>query len=252
MSVSTNQGVNVYHKTSNKGCLHILQSLVMHNNDYVKGVDKMNCTPLYHAVFKGHIEIVNYLLRNKADVTDKIDQDWNISCLAASKGYFQILQALVMHNNDYVNNVDTINCTPLYYAVSEGHLEIVNYLLSNKADVSVSTNQGINVYHKASNKGYLHILQSLIMHNNDYVNVVDKKNWTPLYHATFEGHTEIVNYMLRKKADVTVKTDKGWNVYHLAARKGYMQILQALIMHNIDYVNDVDKMNWTPLLPCGN
>ena len=90
---------------------------------------------------------------------------------------------------------DAKNWTPLYYAVSEGHIEIVNYLLSNKADVTVKTDQGWNVYHLAANKGHLQILQALVMHNNDYVNDVDNKNCTSLYHAVTEGHLEIVNYL---------------------------------------------------------
>ena len=247
VSVTTKQGWNVYRVAANKGHLQILQTLIMHNNDYVNDVGRSNWTPLYHAVYNGHIEIVNYLLRNKADVTVKTDEGWNVYRVAANKGHLQILQTLIMHNNDYVNDVGRSNWTPLYHAVYNGHIEIVNYLLSNKADVTVKTDEGWNVYRLAANKGHLQILQTLIMHNNDYVNDVGRSNWTPLYHAVYNGHIEIVNYLLSNKADVTVKTDEGWNVYRLAANKGHLQILQTLIMHNNDYVNDVGRSNWTPL-----
>ena len=247
VSIRTDQGLNVYHRASNKGNLKLLQALIMHNNDYVNDVDKMNWTPLFHAVSKGHIDIVNYLLSNKADVSVKNDQDWNVYHRASNKGNLKLLQALIMHNNDYVNDGDDTNWTPLHHAVSEGHIEIVNYLLSIKADVSIRTDQGLNVYHRASNKGNLKLLQALIMHNNDYVNDVDKMNWTPLFHAVSKGHIDIVNYLLSNKADVSVKNDQGWNVYHRAANDGNLKILQELIMHNKDYINDVDKKNLTPL-----
>ena len=208
--------------------LQILQALIMHNNDYVNDVGEQNWTPLYHAVSKCHIEIVNYLLKNKADVTVRTEKGLNVYHCAANKGSLQILQTLIMHNNDYINDVDKQNWTPLYHAVSEGHIEIVNYLLKNKADVTVRTEKGLNVYHRAANKGSLQILQALIMHNNDYINDVDKQNWTPLYHAVSEGHIEIVNYLLKNNADVTVKNDQGWNVYHQAAYNGNLKIMMAL------------------------
>ena len=65
------------------------------------------------------------------------------------------------------------------------------------------------------------------------LNKTDKLSWTPLYHAVSNGHIEIVNYLLSNKADVTAQTDVGVNVYHLAADKGNLQILQALIMHKL-------------------
>ena len=248
VSVKTDKGGwNVYHKAANIGNLQILQELIMHNNEYVNDVDKGNWTPLYHAVSNGHIEIVNYLLSNKADVSVKAEKGWNVYHRAANNGRLKILQAISMHNNDYVNDGDETNWTPLYHAVANGHIEIVNYLLSIKADVCVKTVKGSNVYHRAANIGNLQILQAIIMHNNDYVNDGDKTNWTPLYHAVANGHIEIINYLLSIKADVCVKTVKGNNVYHRAANIGNLQSLQAIIMHNNDYVNDVDKMNRTPL-----
>ena len=142
---------------------------------------------------------------------------------------------------------DTEHWTPLYHAVSEGQIEIVNYLLKNKADVTIKNDQGGNVYHEAAHNGYLQILEGLIIHNIDYVNDVDKLNMTPLYQAVAAGQIEIVNYLLNNKADVTIKADQGWNIYHCAAQEGYLQILEALIRHNSDYINEVQNMNWTPL-----
>ena len=209
--------------------------------------DWQNWTPLYHAVYTGNIEMVDYLLSNKVDVTVKTNTSWNVYHLAANNGYVEILQALVMHNNDNVNDVDKKKWTPLYHAVHNGHIEIVNYLLSNKVDVTIKTETGWNVYHLAANNGYLEILQALVMYNNDNVNDVDKKKWTPLYHAVYKGHIEMVNYLLSNKADVTVKTWNGSNVYHSAAFNGNLEIMMALIESSCDSINEKDKEKRTPL-----
>ena len=87
-------------------------------------------------------------------------------------------------------------------------------MLSNKVDVTVKTETDSNVYHYAAYNGYLEFLQALVMHNNDNVNDVDKKNWTALYHGVYKGNIEMVNYLLSNKVNVTVKNETGWNVYH--------------------------------------
>ena len=209
--------------------------------------DTNKLTPLLYAVCECRIEIVSYLLSNNADVSVTIGGGSNVYHIAAYKGYLQILQALIVHNNDYVNDVDKENLTPLYHAVCAGHIKIVNYLLKNKADVTVKNDQGWNVYHQAANKGYLQILQALIMHNNDYVNDVDKKNWTPLYHAVSKGHIEIVKHMLKNKSNVTVKNYQGWNVYHEAAYNGNLKIMMALIESNCDLLNEMNEAKEIPL-----
>ena len=152
-----------------------------------------------------------------------------------------------MHNNHYINDVNKKNWTPLHYAVSKGHLEIVNYLLSNQADVTVQIDDGWNVYLMAAYDGNVQIMQALILHNNDYINDVNKKNWTPLHYAVSKGHLEIVNYLLSNKADVTVQNDDGWNVYHIAAYNGNLKIMMALIESSCDLINGINKERQTPL-----
>ena len=46
---------------------------------------------------------------------------------------------------------------------------------------------------------------------------------------------------------MTVQTDQGWNVYHQAANKGYLQIMMALIESNCDLINEMNNAKETPL-----
>ncbi len=47
--------------------------------------------------------------------------------------------------------------------------------------------------------------------------------------ATLHNHTEIVEYLLRKKADVNAKTNKGYSSLHVAAKNGFTTVTQILI-----------------------
>ena len=205
-------------------------------------------SPLYHAVRDGHIDISKFLLSNGADASIKTDIGRTVYHNAAYNGNIKILEMLVTHSDKYVNEVDNKNFTPLYVAVQQGHEDVVKLLLLNKSDVSVKTEIGRTVYHSAAYCGNLHILQIIISHNNTHVNDVDKRNVTPLYLAVQQRQTKVVQYLLENKADVSIKTNIGRSVYHKAACDGNLEIMNILLNHTCQFINDSDDSDKTPLL----
>ena len=49
--------------------------------------------------------------------------------------------------------------------------------------------------------------------------------WTPLLIACHKGHTELVNTMLNNHARVDVFDQDGRSALHLAADRGYLQVI---------------------------
>ncbi|MFA7270851.1 MAG: ankyrin repeat domain-containing protein [Sterolibacterium sp.] len=47
---------------------------------------------------------------------------------------------------------------------------------------------------------------------------IDPKGWTPLIYAVFEGHVEIVNYLLTLDIDIDAQSDSGMTALMVAAR----------------------------------
>ena len=247
VAIKTDIGRSVYHSAAYYGYMSILQPLVTHCKMHVNDVDNKNFTPLHLAVQQNHSDVVKYLLVKEADLAVKTDISRSVYRSAAYSGYISILKLLLTHSKVHVNDVDNKNFTPLHLAVQQNHTDVVKYLLSKEADVAIKTDSGRSVYHNAAYNGYISILQLLVTHSKVHVNDLDNTHFTALHLAVQKNRTEVVKYLLAKEVDVAIKTDIGRSIYHSAAYKGYISILQLLVTHSKMHVNDVDNKNFTPL-----
>ncbi|MEQ2307759.1 Ankyrin repeat and SAM domain-containing protein 1A, partial [Ameca splendens] len=61
------------------------------------------------------------------------------------------------------------------------------------------------------------------------VNCVDSTGYTPLHHAALNGHSAVVEALLRNEALTNIADNKGCYPLHLAAWKGDERIVKLLI-----------------------
>ena len=59
--------------------------------------------------------------------------------------------------------------------------------------------------------------------------------------ATLHNHTELVQYLIRKKADVNARTNKGYSSLHVAAKNGFTTVAQMVIDKGIVNFHSVAK-----------
>ena len=157
-------------------------------------------TWLYIAARKGHLEIVNALLQNKADP----------------------------------NHALTDGTTPLYIAAQIGHLEIVNALLQNKADPNhARTADGTTPLYMAVQKGQLEVVKALLQQSAD-PNYALTNGTAPLHIATFSGHLEMVTALLNAGADFNKKNADGHTPLSVAIHFGFLDIIKAMLNKGVD------------------
>ena len=110
---------------------------------------------LYYASWKGHLSIVQDILRKNPDIADRRTYNgWTSFTTAARKGHLEICRYL---NNAYAINIDASDSSgksPLIWAADSNEHAIVEYLLQNNA----------NIFHK-DNWGY-DALDLAKIHNN--------------------------------------------------------------------------------------
>lgn len=196
-------------------------------------------TPIYYAVLcsKQNIDIVKYLLEQKADPT-----------IPSSYGYYPIHGAIHNGNLDVVkilieNNVDVNvksikdGVTPLYYAMGYGKqkisIPIIDYLLKQKADPTI-TFSGYYPIHAAILNGHCDAVEVLIK-NNVNINVYGGEGVYPIHYAAQNGHLELVK-MLLQKTDVNIKAQAEHQVtpLWLAAQNGHLETIKYLVEHKAD------------------
>uniref|UniRef100_A0A8C7FRA5 Ankyrin repeat and sterile alpha motif domain containing 1A n=1 Tax=Oncorhynchus kisutch TaxID=8019 RepID=A0A8C7FRA5_ONCKI len=81
------------------------------------------------------------------------------------------------------------------------------------------------------------------------VNCVDSTGYTPLHHAALNGHSEVVEALLRNEALTNIADNKGCYPLHLAAWKGDQRIVRLLIHQGPSHpkLNEQNNDNETPL-----
>ncbi|KAM7367187.1 hypothetical protein PAMP_015107 [Pampus punctatissimus] len=71
----------------------------------------------------------------------------------------------------------------------------------------------------------------LLMWKGLNVNCTDSSGYTPLHHASLNGHREVVLKLLQFEASTNVADSKGCFPLHLAAWRGDVDIVRILIHH---------------------
>nr|XP_029133510.1 ankyrin repeat and SAM domain-containing protein 1A isoform X3 [Labrus bergylta] len=141
----------------------------------------------------------------------------------------------------------------LLEAARTGNLAAVEKLLSGKRQ-SAGTGSGSSGTGGSGNSGghgaSSHPLSSLLsIWRGPNVNCVDSTGYSPLHHAALNGHSEVVEALLRNEALTNIADNKGCYPLHLAAWKGDQHIVKLLIHQGPSHpkLNEQNNDNETPL-----
>ena len=118
-------------------------------------------TVLHRAAWKGHTDVVRYLVEQGADVNAKTDDGDTVLGVAAWEGQTDVVRYLVEQGADVNAKTDKGGWTALHGAAEYGHLAVVRYLVEQGADV----------------------------------NAKNSADWTALAGAVSGGHTEVAAYL---------------------------------------------------------
>ena len=180
----------------------------------IAAVVLVGCGPsmsIHDAAKDGNIEVVKQHLAAGADVELKcVNCGDTILGHAVSGGHIEIVELLVSKGAD-LNAKDMIGMTPLHYVASGGHKEIVELLIANGADVNAKDEYGLTPLHNAADKGRKEVADLLIAKGANVNAVGDLFGGTPLHAAAFGDHKEIVELLIAKGADVNAKVASGFN-----------------------------------------
>ena len=94
-------------------------------------------------------------------------------------------------NKNDLNFTNSDGRTGLYFAAMEGHLPIVQYLVSEGAKIDIKDNQGLTAFVRASYEGHLSICEYLISLNSNAI--IETDGATAIKFSKNRHHKEIVS-----------------------------------------------------------
>ncbi|RKF64098.1 Ankyrin repeat protein nuc-2 [Erysiphe neolycopersici] len=157
-------------------------------------IDHDRFTPLIHAIRRGHLECVEYLISQSARI-------------------------------DPISDVDHV---PLNLACNYGSVSIVELLLKYGAKI-LSDVEGLFPQHLVARSGKTPELLLLLKEHGADLNQVDKLySWTPLFHAASEGNVSCMRILLNIGVQLEILDEKGLSAIYYAAWEGHLDCMQLI------------------------
>ncbi|XP_011407170.1 PREDICTED: serine/threonine-protein phosphatase 6 regulatory ankyrin repeat subunit B-like, partial [Amphimedon queenslandica] len=231
--------------------------------------DKNGFTCVTHACASGNLDLLKLLIKQynlnprifrsssspeaavafgNVHMLEWLRQEYHINVASFKNGvlpfaavHFNRLYCLKHLLNNYsfdINATDPRNDTQstlLHIACQEGHVAIVLYLTSlpqleeHQLDLTIKDYNGIAPVHVACEEGSLSIVKYIIDHSPLSLDMTDSFGRTPLLIAAFSKNLPIIRYLNSKKCNISILDDKGFNVIHISAKGGSLDILRFFI-----------------------
>jgi ankyrin repeat protein len=169
---------------------------------------------------------------------------------AAYLGMKEPLENVVNINN--LNDQDEKKATMLMKAAYSGYVPLISYLLELRCDADAIDLHGNTAMVWAALKGHLDVVKLLhdngadingAVVNSKKKNVIYEGQMTPLIAASYKGHYDIAEYLIREKCDLNLRCGpgRGKSAVMAAAWCRHLDLLKLLV-DNKAYVDpNVDE-----------
>ncbi|HYG73541.1 MAG TPA: ankyrin repeat domain-containing protein [Planctomycetota bacterium] len=156
---------------------------------------------------------------------------------AATKGgNLEYVKKFIEADPALVNARTRLKDTPLHWAVSCDHNEIVKYLISKGAAVSEKNISGKTPLHLATGRSRKELMKILLEAKCDVNATADGEDEeasgeTPLHIAAHRCKIDILELLLEYKADVNIKTKGGVTAIEIAKKRDRTDLVKLLARH---------------------
>ena len=236
------------------------------------------------AVIHGNVHILEWL-RQEYRINVAMFGKGLLPFTAAQYNRLYCLKHLLNNYSFDINATDPRNDTQptlLHLACQEGHVAIVLYLTSlPKCDISAKTSNGstalhltcksrslpilkhlveechmdliirdyngMTPVHVACEAGSLSLVKYIIEHSSLSLDITDSFGRTPLLIAAFSKNLPIIRYLNSKNCSISILDDKGFNIIHMSAQRGSLDILRFFVDGGYCNPDITDASKRTPL-----
>eukprot|EP00347_Sterkiella_histriomuscorum_P000305 403376393 len=200
------------------------------NSQDIKGI-----TPLMIACRYGRIENVKLLIEEYQKIIASLDQE--------SEDYI-----FTKEHNTISNTQSQKKLTPLHYAATFGHFQIVKILVEEgEAQIDLKSSDSKTALVFAASNGHLEIVKYLL-EKGAKPHGQDNQGKSPLIMAIINGHLHIVSYLLRFGVNPNYKDMSENSALHYACAYGWLHIVKYLIEVAGSDPNCVNEWKVQPVL----
>ncbi|XP_077488454.1 uncharacterized protein LOC144099188 isoform X3 [Amblyomma americanum] len=208
--------------------------------------DNESRSPLHLAAARGHVTIVQLLLRAQARI-DALDSEGKTPLMKAVEGHHLQAARCLLEQRANPDVPDQNLDTALHLALSTGQADMATLLVQFDADVSARNKEGMSPLYLAAVQQQLDVARLLLDHGAQ-ANAGDNKKKTPLMVASEAGSVALVQLLLSRGANANAVDDEGRTALDLARRAGHDECAKLLVpktsgAHGSE-VENVDVDSW--------
>ncbi|VDO03604.1 unnamed protein product [Rodentolepis nana] len=237
--------------------------------------DRDGHTPLHHAVYGGHINMVRLLLMNGASVNAFDKNDRRAMHWASACNLTGIIDLLCEFGAE-VNCRDRLQYTPLHVAAALGNMSVFIRLIELGADLDARTQRYNSILHLGCLNGQIEVVKKCLsilaeecqgsVTDSSLILALNQRNldgYVPLHLAAMSSNDgECLEFLIsfyknfletdgRESSKSLLNLELtagegGWTPLHLAAIYGRHRQAQTLLKNSAN-VNSIDNRGFTPL-----
>eukprot|EP00094_Tigriopus_californicus_P009181 TCALIF_08851-PA protein Name:"Similar to Ankrd17 Ankyrin repeat domain-containing protein 17 (Mus musculus)" AED:0.38 eAED:0.38 QI:0/0.53/0.37/0.75/1/1/16/0/2553 len=228
-----------------------------HSNEFKESALTLAC-------YKGHLEMVRFLLDAGADQEHKTDEMHTALMEASMDGHVEVAKLLLDHGAQVNMPADSFE-SPLTLAACGGHVDLAMLLLERGANIEEVNDEGYTPLMEASREGHEEMVALLLSQEGHldlvryllkmgaFVNAVTTTGDTALTYACENGHTDVAELLLMANAELEHESEGGRTPLMKAARSGHLSTVEFLLEKGADVNRATSNNDHTPLsLACGS
>ncbi|XP_037579414.1 ankycorbin [Dermacentor silvarum] len=188
--------------------------------------DNESRSPLHLAAARGHVTIVQLLLRAQARI-DALDSEGKTPLMKAVEGHHLEAARCLLEQRANPDVPDQNLDTALHLALSTGQADMAALLVQFDADVSARNKEGMSPLYLAAVQQHLDVAR-LLLDRGAQANAGDNKKKTPLMVASEAGSVGLAQLLLSRGANANAVNDEGCTALDLARRSGHDECVKLL------------------------
>lgn len=187
-------------------------------------------TALHYAAETGCNHLIQELIHFGANPNLACEKGWIPLHYAISHKHEKSISELIKAGSD-IHCVDQTESTLLHLSAKIGDEKLYKLLVEKRCNVAALDNHGNLALHWAAFHGVLSIIEFTVENFPELIDELNQKEYTPLHLAACKGHTNIVRYLLSKKANLKLANNMGALPGHYAWISGKSEIVDMLSNH---------------------
>ncbi|XP_071094368.1 uncharacterized protein [Haliotis cracherodii] len=248
LSLTDNKGRNCLHLACESGPLSTVKYLMSLKTIDINSKGSFGQTPVMLAAENGQLDIYNLLVSKGADLSLTDGNHNDCLMLACMGGSIPVVKNLLPLKWFDINRKGMLNQTPVMLAAERGHVEVYYLLVSVRADLSLTDDNGYDCLMLACMGSSMPIVKHLLSLKTFDINGRGWRNQAPVMLAAQRGHVEVYDLLVSEGADLSFIDFHLRDCLMLACEGGGMPIVKHLLSSKTFDINRRGSVNQTPVM----